>query len=109
MSCHYLITVQLLWMRRRVRTKRVKIDGKVWTIKLQRPPGREPYDGLCVKDDRVIFIHPDAIGHRGIELVCHELIHARLFDIDESAVEEIGRLASDVCRWVAKQNGGILV
>ena len=41
-------------MRRRVRTKKVKIDGKVWTIKLQRPPGRASYDGLCIKDDRVI-------------------------------------------------------
>lgn len=94
---------------RRVRTKRVTIDGKPWKVKLQRPPGREAYDGLCVKDDRVIYLHPDAIGHRGIELVCHELIHARLFDIDEDAVDEIGRLAGEVCQWVAKHNDGILV
>jgi hypothetical protein len=94
---------------RRVPTKRVKIDDRVWTIKLQRPPAREPYDGLCVKDDRTIYLHPEAIGHRGIELVCHELIHARLFDIDEDAVDEIGRLAGEVCRWVAKHNDGILV
>lgn len=109
MICGFLITVQPWWMRRRVQTKRVKIDGKVWTIKLQRPPGREPYDGLCIKDDRVIYLHPDALAHRGIELICHELIHARLFDIDEGAVEEIGQLTSDVCRWVATQNDGILV
>lgn len=108
MSCPLIITVQLWWMRR-VRTKRVKIDGKPWKIRLQRPPGREAYDGLCVQTDRTIYLHPDAIGHRGIELVCHELIHARLFDIDEEAVAEIGRLTSDVCRWVAKQNGGVLV
>jgi hypothetical protein len=108
MSCPLIITVQL-WGMRRVHTKRVKIDGKPWKIKLQRPPGREAYDGLCVKDDRTIYLHPDAIGHRGIELVCHELIHARLFDIDEEAVDEIGRLAGEVCAWVAEQNEGVIV
>lgn len=91
---------------KKVPTKRVSIDGKTWRIKLQRPPARQSYDGLCVKDDRTIYIHPEAIGHRGIELVCHELIHARLFDIDEEAVDEIGRLAGEVCAWAARQNDG---
>lgn len=95
-------------MNRRVPTKRVSIDGKVWRVKLQRPPAREAYDGLCVKDDRTIYIHPESLSHRGIELVCHELVHARLFDIDESAVEEIGRLAGEVCAWAARQNGGVI-
>jgi hypothetical protein len=95
-------------MSRRVRTKRVSIDGRAWRIKIQRPPARECYDGLCVKDDRTIYIHPEAISHRGIELVCHELIHARLFDIDEEAVDEIGRLAGEVCAWVARHNDGVI-
>lgn len=90
------------------KTKRVSIDGKAWRIKLQRPPAREAYDGLCVKDDRTIYLHPDAIADRGIELICHELIHARLFDIDEEAVEEIGRLVGEVCAWVARQNDGVI-
>lgn len=94
---------------RRVRTKRVKIDGKPWKIKLQRPPGRETLAGLCVKDDRTIYLHPDEIVDRGIELVCHEVTHARLFDIDEDAVDEIGRISAEVCRWVAKHNGGVIV
>jgi hypothetical protein len=93
----------------RGRAKRVSIDGKKWTIRLQRPPSREPLDGLCVKDDRVIYLRPSAMQTRGIELVCHELIHARLFDIDEDAVDEIGRLAAEVCAWVAKQNDGVII
>jgi len=93
----------------RGRAKRVSIDGKKWTIRLQRPPSRVPVDGLCVKDDRVIYLHPHAIQTRGIELVCHELIHARLFDIDEDAVDEIGRLTGEVCAWVAKQNDGVII
>jgi hypothetical protein len=94
-------------MKRTRRAKRVTIDGKKWTIRLQRPPGRN-YDGLCVKDDRTIYIRPEAVTERGIELVCHELIHARLFDIDEEAVDEIGRLAGEVCAWIAKHNDGVI-
>ena len=93
---------------KRTPTKRVSIDGKPWRIKLKRPPAREAYDGLCVKDDRTIYIPPNAIADRGIELVCHEIIHARLFDLDESCVEEIGRLVSEVCNWVARQNDGVI-
>lgn len=89
-------------------TKRISVNGKAWRVKLQRPPAREAYDGLCVQDDRTIYIHPDAIAHRGIELICHELIHARLFDIDEEAVDEIGRLVGEVCAWVARQNDGVI-
>ncbi len=95
--------------KRRVPTKRIRIQNRWWKIKLQKPPGKEPYDGLCVLNDRVIYLHPDAIKTRGIELVCHELIHSRLFDIDEEAVEEIGRLASEVCAFVAKHNDGVIV
>lgn len=94
---------------RRGRAKRVRIDGQWWTIRLQRPPEKGPYDGLCVKTDRVIYLHPDAVKTRGIELVCHELIHARLFDIDEDAVEEIGRLCGEICGWVAKHNDGVII
>jgi hypothetical protein len=95
-------------MSRRTPTKRVSIDGKTWRVKIQRPPARESYDGLCVKDDRTIYIHPDAIAHRGIELIAHELIHARLFDIDEEAVDEIGRLTAEVCAWAARHNDGVI-
>lgn len=93
---------------KRTPTKRVGIDGKTWRVKIQRPPSRQPYDGLCVKDDRTIYIHPDAISHRGIELVCHEIVHARLFDLDEECVDEIGRLVGEVCAWVARQNDGVI-
>jgi hypothetical protein len=95
-------------MSRRIPTKRISIDGKPWRIKIQRPPAREAYDGLCVKDDRTIYIHPDALGHRGIELVAHELIHARLFDLDEDCVDELGRLISEVCAWAARHNDGVI-
>ena len=94
---------------RRIRTKKVKLDGKTWTVKIQRPPERKTLAGLCVKDDREIYLHPDEIIHRGIELVCHEVVHARLFDIDEEAVEEIGEVSADICRWIAKHNGGVIV
>ena len=89
-------------------TKRITIDGKLWRIKLKRPPTRTTHDGLCIKDDRTIYIHPDAVASRGIELVCHEIVHARLFDLDEECVDEIGRLVSEVINWVARQNNDII-
>lgn len=92
----------------RVPTKRIPIDGKTWRIKLQRPPEREVHDGLCVRDDRTIYLHPDGIKQRGIELVVHELLHARFWDIEEDAVEETGRLAGEICAWVARHNGGAI-
>ena len=96
-------------MKHKIRTKRIKIAGSWWKVKIQRPPGKKAYDGLCVLNDRIVYLHPDAIKTRGIELVCHELIHARLFDIDEEAVDEIGRLAGEVCAFVAKYNDGVIV
>jgi hypothetical protein len=86
-------------------TKRVTINGKLWRIKVQRPPARESFDGLCMPDERTIYLHPAAIADRGLELVVHELIHARLFDIDEEAVDEIGRLSAEVASWLSR-NGG---
>lgn len=93
---------------RRTPTKRVSIDGKTWRVKIQRPPAREAYDGLAVRDDRTIYIHPDAISHRGIELVAHELLHARFWDIEEDAIDEIGLRIAEVCNWVARQNDGVI-
>ena len=92
----------------RVPTKRIAIDGKTWRVKIQRPPAREVCDGLCVTSDRTIYIHPDCIANRGIEIVAHELIHARLYDIEEECVEEIGRLVGEVAGWVARQNDGVI-
>ncbi len=41
-------------------------------------------------------------------LVCHEIVHARLFDLDEECVDEIGRLVAEICAWVARQNDGVI-
>jgi len=94
---------------KRVPTKRVRIEGKLWRIKLKRPPGRKTVAGLCDKGERIIYLHPKDISKRGIELACHEILHARLFDIDEEAVEEIGRLTAEACSWLLKKNGGKIV
>lgn len=93
---------------KRIPTKRICIDGKIWRVKIQRPPDREPHDGLTIRDDRTIYLHPDGIKERGIELVVHELIHARFWDIEEEAVEETGRLAGELCGWVARHNDGVI-
>ena len=92
----------------RIPTKRIAIDGKTWRVKVQRPPARETCDGLCVATDRTIYIHPDCIAHRGVEIAAHELIHARLYDIEEECVDEIGRLVGEVVAWLGRQNDGVI-
>jgi hypothetical protein len=89
-------------------TKRIAIDGKTWRVKIQRPPTRDVNDGLCEPNDRTVYIHPAAIADCGIETVCHELMHARFYDIEEKAVEEFGRLVAEVVNWVARQNRGVI-
>jgi hypothetical protein len=95
-------------MSRRIPTKRVALDGKCWRVKLQRPPDREPVDGLCVRDDRSVYIHPDAIAHRGKELVIHELLHARFWDIEEDAIAEVSLVIAEVMDWVERKNDGVI-
>jgi hypothetical protein len=91
---------------KRTPTKRVALDGKCWRVKIKRPPERECVDGLCVKDDRSVYIHPEAIAHRGKELVIHELLHARFWDIEEDAIAEVSLVIAEVLDWVARQNDG---
>lgn len=81
-------------------SKRIKIDGKWWTVRIARPPGRETLDGLCDADTRTIYLHPKAIPRRSVELICHEVVHARLFDLDEECVDEIGRVVGEIHLWL---------
>jgi hypothetical protein len=93
----------------RTKTKRIKIDGKSWRVCIMRPPIKEVTDGLCDIENKTIYIHPDALKTCGIETICHELIHARLWDVCEEAVAEISELTGEVCAWAAQHNDGVII
>lgn len=96
-------------MPSRVPTFRIKIDGSYWTVKVQKPPCKGNTDGLCDKSSRIIYFHPRALSEgRTIELVAHEVTHARCFDLDEPCVTDIGNATSSVARWLASQPNTIL-
>ena len=93
----------------RSKTKRIQIDGKTWRVRIMRPPSKELLDGLCVYPDRVIYIHPNALKTCGIETICHEIFHARMGDVCEEAVAEVGKLTGEVCAWAAQHNDGVIL
>lgn len=63
---------------------RTKIRGHWWTIKTARPPDENPIEGLCIFDERLIYLKP------GTDLpatLIHEVLHASLPDNDENSIE----------------------
>lgn len=60
-----------------------KVNGTSWTFKVvdSREMKRQKvgdFAGLCVPEDRMVFIHVDNIDY---ETVCHELFHAYVSDL----------------------------
>ena len=88
--------------------KKFRIMGKVWTVKIGRPPEKEKLDGQCRYDERIIYLHPDALASDGIDIVTHEVLHACVPCLDEDTVKEVGIQVSQVCGWVGKVTGGKL-
>jgi hypothetical protein len=61
-----------------------RIRGKWWRIKFRKPPCKDDV-GLCDYDERTIYIHPDCDISA---VMVHEITHASLPDIEETAVQE---------------------
>jgi hypothetical protein len=74
-------------MPKKPRAIRIKIRGKIWRVE-QRPAikleGRE-VRGFCDKSERLI-VH-DGGPDMAFTLI-HEVLHACLWDLDETAIEE---------------------
>jgi hypothetical protein len=72
-------------------TCKVKILGRLWTLVKKQPP-HPSYDGLCCFEDRKIFLGPSGLRTRRLELLSHELLHARFRELDEESILDAGRL-----------------
>jgi hypothetical protein len=67
------------------RVRKVRIRGKTWRIVVERPPGKEKVEGLCVYDERTIYLRP------GTDLpatLIHEVLHACYPDLNELSIME---------------------
>ena len=76
---------------------KVRINGQLWTIKFGNPGKTEGVtdDGCCDYEKRTITINPNSQSSL-LNVLSHELIHARLSDLNEEAVEELGTLIDEV-------------
>lgn len=70
---------------------KIKILGRLWTLVKKHPP-HPSYDALCCFDIRQIMFAPSGLRTRRLELLSHELLHARFRELDEDSVTEAGRL-----------------
>jgi hypothetical protein len=74
-----------------------KINGKIWKIQFGHAGKTDGVDndGICDYETRTIFINPKS-GRSFINVLSHELLHARFPDLEEDAIEEMGTLIEDV-------------
>jgi hypothetical protein len=82
---------------------KARINGQLWTIKFGNPGKTEGVtdDGCCDYEKKTITINPNSQSSL-LNVLSHELIHARLSDLNEEAVEELGTLIDDVYYQVLK-------
>ncbi len=73
------------------------INGKTWKI-LFGHAGKTngvDNDGICDYDKRTILINPKS-SRNLLNVLSHELLHARFRDLEEDAIEEMGTLIEEV-------------
>jgi hypothetical protein len=76
---------------------KARINGILWTIKFGNPgkTGGVTNDGICDYEKRTIIINKKSQSNL-LNVLSHELTHARLQDLQEEAVEELGTLIDEV-------------
>lgn len=58
-------------------------------------------DGICDYEKKTIFISPDSQRNL-LNVLSHELLHARFPDLEEDAIEEMGTLIEETYEEVRK-------
>ncbi len=82
-------------MKRRRRT--LYIGEKRWRVFSQRFRDRR---GDCDIAKREIRVCESLVGQELVEVLVHEIVHARVWDLDETAVDDIGKaVASALANW----------
>ena len=79
------------------------INGKSWKIQYGYAGKTDGVDndGICDYDKRTIFISPKSTRNL-LNVLSHELLHARFRDLEEDAVEEMGTLIEETFEEMQK-------
>lgn len=85
------------------KTIKKKINGQNWKIQFGHAGKTDGVDndGICDYDKRTIFINPKS-GRSLLNVLSHELLHARFRDLEEDAVEEMGTLIEEAYEEIQK-------
>ena len=75
---------------------KIRINKALWTIKYGDAGKTEgvPNDGICIYENKTIILNRKSSSNR-LNVLAHELIHARCPDLCEETVEEIGTLIDE--------------
>jgi hypothetical protein len=79
------------------------INGKSWKIQYGYAGKTDGVDndGICDYDKRTIFISQKSTRNL-LNVLSHELLHARFKDLEEDAVEEMGTLIEETFEEMQK-------
>jgi len=75
---------------------KIRINGALWTLKYGDAGKTDgvPNDGICIYEDKTIILNRNSSSNR-LNVLAHELIHARCPDLCEDTVEELGTLIDE--------------
>lgn len=78
------------------KTIKKQINGKSWKIQFGHAGKTDNVDndGICDYETRTISINPKS-GRNLLNVLSHELLHARFQDLEEDAIEEMGTLIEE--------------
>lgn len=79
------------------------INGKTWKIRFGHAGKTNGVDndGICDYETKTIFINPKS-SRNLLNVLSHELLHARFRDLEEDAIEEMGTLIEEVFEEIRK-------
>ena len=82
---------------------KVRINGDLWKVCFGDAGKTNgiPNDGICIYDERKIVINKER-ERSLVNVLSHELLHARFPDIEEDAIEEAGTLIGEVYEEMMK-------
>jgi hypothetical protein len=85
------------------KTIKKTINGQKWKIQFGHAGKTDGVDndGICDYDKKTIFINPQSQRNL-LNVLSHELLHARFRDLEEDAIEEMGTLIEEAYEEMCK-------
>jgi len=89
---------------------RIRVRGKAYILKFVKDlhHENEKVKGVCDKPTkkypRKIQIDKDLKGEEKLEVICHEILHACFWDLDEEAIDDAGKVLAEILYKLGYRN-----